>query len=293
MGIGLVFTVLPWALGACCAALALSGYVRMARADGGWRDPGCWHAPLILTSAALALLTAAGALTGLAGAVLAVIPLAVVALVVRPAWQSAAGKLGRGTATRIVLRGLAGRLRDALWNMKEDVRGLMGRPLAAPDPAPAKGAAAPRLLDAVRSVPPLADAAPGGIPFPEEVAAGLAAAGAVVSPEWQAVADLTGDFEPQDQDELDEHMASEAAGLLNQAEAAGQRAETLLGVRKLHPRYAAALLEVADGYADLASLAAAAHRVYHETYGSINEWHDAEDNELPEDARGWGFGGAA
>lgn len=290
----MIIAVLLGAAFACCGLLALSGYVRMARADGGWRDPGCWHAPLILTSAALALLTAAGVLPVLAGAVLAPVPLAAVALVVRGAWRSAAGKLGAWTATRIVLRGLAGRLRDALWNVKEDVRGLTGadRRVAGSVPAAGKGALAPRLLDAVRSVPPLADAAPGGIPFPEEVAADLEAAGAVVPAEWQAVADLTGDFEPQNQDELDEHMASEAAGLLTQAEAAGQRAETLLGVRKLHPRCAAALLEVADGYADLASLAAAAHRVYHETYGDINNWHDAEGNELPEDARGW-FGGEA
>lgn len=289
-----MFTAVLWGIFAACALLAASGFWRMARTRGGYRDPGCWHAPLIFTSAAVALLVLAGALPALTGALLALIPLAVVAMVVWRAWQSAAAKLGRGAATRLVLRGLAARVRDALWNAKEDIRGLTGRPamVTGSVPAPGKGAASPRLLEALRSVPPLADSAPGGIPFPEEVAADLEASGAVVSPEWRAVADLTGDFDPEDQDELDEHMASEAAGLLGQAEAAGQRAENLLAGRKLHPRYAAALLEVADGYADLATLAAAAHRVYHETYGDINDWHDAEGNELPEDGRGW-FGGAA
>ena len=273
--------------------------MRMARADGGWRDPGCWHAPLILTSAALAMLTAAGVLPVLAGAVLAVVPLAVVAMVVRAAWRSAAGKLGRGTATRIVLRGLAGRLKDALWNVKEDMHGLTGRarpaPAAVPVTAPRGLALTPDAVERLRAVPPLTQTAgPGGdVPYPawRSPRNWRAFSGASVPREWQALADHIADFEPQDQDEHDEHMSGEAAGLLTIAEAAMARAETLMGARKLHPRYVAGLLEVADGFADLASFSALAHRRYHEEYEAVEEYHEA-GGELPEDARGW-FGGAA
>jgi hypothetical protein len=294
----MITTALLWAAAVACALLAASGYAQMGRTKGGWREAAGWTAPLIFTSAATGLLALLGVLPLIAGAFLAVVPLAVVTARSARVWRQAAGtKMGKAGATRLVLSPLWQRVRGALWNAWQDARDLAGanRRAAGSVPAatpPGKGAIAPRLLEAVRSVPPLADGAPGGIPFPEEVAADLEAAGAVVPAEWQAVADLTADFEPQDQDELDEHMASEAAALLTLAEAAGARAETLLGVRKLHPRYAAALLEVADGYAELASLAGAAHRVYHDTYGDINGWHDAEGNELPEDGRGW-FGGAA
>ena len=70
------------------------------------------------------------------------------------------------------------------------------------------------------------------------------------------------------------------------------QAETLLNVPKLHPDYVAGQLEVADQIAEVAASAAMADRRYHEVYGDIEDWH-ADGNELPEDARNWGFGGAA
>ena len=284
---------------AACAVLALSGMVRIARIKGGARDAGSWHAPLIFSSAAIALLTAAGGLPPAAGAVLALLPLLAVAAIVGRAWKAIARAPEQGpwSATFRVLSGLGHRLRDAVLFFRDDLRDLAAmarrRPEEAPQGAPG-GNLPPQTLAALRSVPPVrADDSLGFAPLPAEVAASLEGAGVEVPPPWRAVADWAADFEPEDQGELEEHMAQEAAGLLAFAEAAMTRAETLLGVRKLHPAYVAALLEVADDIAELAASAAMADRRYHGVYGDIEDWHE-DGGELPEDARGWfGDGSAA
>jgi hypothetical protein len=283
-----MITVLPWASGLCCALLALSGCIRMARAAGGWRDPGCWHAPLILTSAALALLAWAGALPVLAGAFLALVPLAVVALVVRPAWQSAAGKLGRGAATRIVLRGLAGRLRDALQGAWQDLRVLAGRP---PECAPE--AAAPAVADRPRRTPSTALPHPdlGPAPVPAQVAADLTATGVAVPGAWAAVAERFAAFEPEDGEDLRLFVAENAAGILVVAEAIGCQAEDLAAGLKLDPAFTEAQVAFADDFADTASAAAMTLRAYDNAYDGVHE-HVDNGGTLPEDSRSWfGAGG--
>jgi len=284
---------------AACAVLTLSGLVRMARTSGGVRDAGSWHAPLIFASAALALATAAGVLAPLAGAVLALLPLLAVAAIVRRAWLAIARAKGqgRGPATRRVLSGLGRRLRDAVWFLRDDLRDLAARARPKPEEAPrgvSGGGAPTAALAALRSVPSVRDdGSLGFAPVPAEVAAGLESAGVEVPAPFRAVADWMADFEPEDQDDLEGHIAQEAAGWLTLAEAATTRGETLLGVRKLHPAYVAALLEIADDIAELASSAAMSDRRYHGIYGDIEDWHE-EGNELPEDARGWfGDGSAA
>jgi hypothetical protein len=285
-------------IGLACVILAVSGAIRMARTSGGARDAGSWHAPLIFCSLAIALLTAAGGLPLATGALLALLPLLVVAAIVRRAWLAIARAQGRGPATRRVLSGLGRRLRDAVSFFRDDLRDLASlarpKPVEPPRAAPGGGTPAPALA-ALRSVPSARDdGALGFAPLPAEVAMSLEEAGVEVPPPWRAVAEWAADFEPDDQDDLEEHMAQEAAGILSWAEAAMTRAETLLGVRKLHPAYVAALLEVADDITELASSAAMASRRYHGVYEGIEDWHEEDGNELPEDARGWfGDGGAA
>jgi hypothetical protein len=291
---GTVITLVLAAACACCALLALSGFVRMARVRRAWREAAFWTAPLVFVSAAFALLTALGVLGLISGIVLSAIPLAVVTARAARAHREIAKLHGAPAATATVLGLLGARLRDALWNAREDVRELAGMLHRETPPAAAGApAASPPSLVALRAVPSVRENPNlGPAPGPAEVAAGLEAAGTVVPPEWQAVAGRAGDFDPEDQDDLEGHMAGEAAGLLAFAEAKDAQAQTLLEGRKLHPRYVAALLEVADGAAELAALSALANRQYHESYGDVEDWH-AEGNELPEDARNWGFGGGA
>jgi len=292
---GIVIDIGLYAGCGACALEAVTAYARLARTKDGHRDAGSWHAPLIFTSGTFALLGILGVLAPAVATVLAAGPLLAVLRIVWRAWREAAGTLGRAKATAIVLGGLLRRVREALWHTREDARELRGRlrpdgatPAAA---APFAPAAAPAAMAALRSVPSvLEDRNLGSTPAPAEVAADLEALGAMIPPPFQAVAEWMADFEPGDQDELEEHAAQEAAGWLTVAEAAGQRAETLLGVRKLHPAYVAGLLEDADAIADLASLTTMSHRRYHDVYGDVEDWHD-QGNELPEDARNWGFGG--
>lgn len=290
----LIVTASLWGAAACCAALGLSAFARLARTDGGWRDAGCWYGPLIFASASLVLLTAAGAVAPVTGVFLAAVPLAVIAArasrVLRAAVKAG---MGGGKAARLVASLLWGRVRDALWNAREDLRDLAAaaRPRRPEAPAPAPGAGIPpEAMAVLRSVPSVReDGSLGRIPAVAEVAAGLEAAGVAVPPQWAAVAEWAAGFEAQDQEDLEEHMAQETAGLLSYAEAAMTRAETMLAVPKLHPAYVAALLEVADQLAEVAASAAMAARRYHGVYGDIEDWHE-DGNALPEDARAW-FGG--
>ena len=294
-------TVLSAALTAaviCCAAVALSGYVRMARTKGGWRDAGCWYGPLIFSSAALALLTAAGALAPLAGAVTAMIPL--LAIAVRPAlfWRSAAKtRLGKGGASRLTLSLLWDRVRDALWNAREDLRdlaGLLRRDGAAEEGArPVPVRATPGVPPWRRSVPGvpsiLNDPALGAVPAPSEVSAALAASGVIVPPEWVAVASAAADFEPESDEELCEHMDGEVAGVLTWAEGVMARAETLGDVVGLDPAYIAAQYEFADDVAELAAHGAQVMRRYHDYHDDLRE--AADDKPLP--PRHWFTDGGA
>ena len=293
-------TILGFGLYAGCAACgiqAAAGWVRLARTQGGHRDAGSWHAPLIFTSGTFAMLAAAGVTGPFTGAFLSAVPLLAVAAIVARAWRAAAARIGPAKATAIVLGGLFRRVREALWHTREDFRDLAGFLRRQDAPASPAADAAPPSQDEIaalrRAVPALRDDGNlGTAPDPAQVAAGLEAAGVAVPPPWQALAEWVAEFDPEDQDELTEHMGGEAAGLLTFAGAVEARAETLLSGRRLHPAYAAGLLEFADAVAELAALAAMADRRYHAVYGDIEDWHD-DGNALPEDARNWFGGGQA
>lgn len=303
MGTGTISGIVLYAGCGACALEAVAGYARLARAKDGHRDAGSWHAPLIFSAAAFALAGGAGILSPLAATLLAVVPLAVVTAIVWRAWRAATQTLGPAKATALVLRGLLGRVREALWRSREDFRDLRGRlnrddaggDPAAPAPAAYARGTAPPAVAALRTVPvPSVHADPnlGAAPVPAEIAAALETAGAPVPPEWQAVADLAGEFEPADQDELEDHMAGEMAGIMAWADGIAARAETFLTVRGLHPAYVAACIDFADEVADLASTHVMNGRRYHDVYGDIEEWTDRE-GDLPDDARGWFGGGGA
>jgi hypothetical protein len=287
---------------AACAAVALLGYARMARTKDGIRDAGCWHAPLLLTSAAIALATALGALRPLPGAALAALPALVVGVIAQGAWRAAARPLGKGEATRIVAKGLGSRLRESAWNAREDLRDLRG--LLRRDPPPAEAApggpvpfqatapGVPPWKRTVPGVPPItADPALGAVPAPSEVSAALAASGVGVPPAWAAVASEAADHEPETDDEHLEHMDGEVAGILTWAEGAMSRAETLGDVVGLDPAYIAAQYELADAIADLAAYAAQALRRYHDHYDDLRE--AADGRPLPANRFWFGDAGGA
>lgn len=280
-----------WAASAACALLAASGLWRMAGTRGASRDPGSWHAPLIFTSAAAALLAALGVLAPVTGAFLALVPLLVITMIVARAWQAAARALGGRKATALVMRGLAARVRDALLGAWEDLRALAGRPLEcavpAAAPAPAPVAARPRREPSTARP----DLALGPAPVPEQVAAGLQAAGVAVPACWAAVAEWEASFEPEDGEDWRRHVAERAAGILTVAEAAGWQAEDLGAGVKLDAAVVAAETDFADDLADTASAAARSIQVYDSVYDGVHD-HVDSGGTLPEDARGWfGAGG--
>jgi hypothetical protein len=293
MGTGTIIDIALWAGCGTCALEAVAAYARLARAQDGHRDAGSWHAPLIFTSGTFALLGIIGVLAPAVAAVLAAGPLLAVLRIVWRAWREAARALGTAKATAIVLGGLLSRVREALWHTREDLRDLRGLRAQAGQGTPGASPAGIPPAAALRSVPSVRESGNlGGTPAPAEVAAGLTAAGVEVPPVWQALIRYTAEFEPEGKDDLLGHMAGDAAGMLAWADAKEAQAETLLNVPKLHPAYVAGQLEVADGAAELAVTAAQADRRYYEVYGDIEDWHD-EGNELPEDARNWGFGDGA
>jgi hypothetical protein len=289
-----MITVLLWAAFAACALLAASGLWRVTRTRGASRDPGSWHAPLIFTSAAAALLAALGVLAPAGGALLALIPLLVIAMIVARAWQAAARALGVPKATALVLRGLAARVRDALRGAGEDLRVLVGRsPECAPQPA-----AAEPVIARPRRAPSTArpDLLLGPALVPEQVAAELEAARVAVPACWAAVAEWEASFEPENGEDWRQHIAERAAGILTVAEVAGGQAEDLGTSVKLDPAVITAETDFAEDFADTASAAVRSIQVYDSVYDGAHE-HVENGGTLPEDARGWfgadGRGGQA
>ena len=287
----MIITALLWAALVAAALLAVSGYVRMARADGGWREAPLWTAPLIFTSAALALLTAASGGSLLSGAVLALIPLVPVVLRASQVWRKAANtKLKKGGATLLVASILRDRVRDALWNAGEDLRMLTGRgrDQDAPRSDASRAGFIESLAAAARHVPPLReDGRLGDAPAAAEVAASLEAAGAMVPPPWAALAEFIRDFDPDgDEDELLEFVAGCAAGVLTLAESLEDLAESLLNDVGLDPEYAMGFIDAGAEAADFSGAFALLDRRYHDVYEGIHE-HVEAGGTLPNDARGW------
>lgn len=288
-----------------CAFQAVAAYARLARTEDGRRDAGSWHAPLIFTSGTFILLGGLGVLPSFFAALFALFPLLVVTRIVWRAWRETARRLGRARATALVLRGLAGRVRDALRYTREDLRGLLGklrRPaiLAGGTAPEAAGRADSRdvVTEAARHVPPLrGNAALGEAPAPAELAAVLDAAGAAVLPEFAAVADLLRDFDPDDdEDELLGFVAAVAAGFMYVFEAFPDLAENLMTGVGLDPAYAMGFIDIGDEGAEFTAAFALLDRLYHELHEGIHEHVDAGKT-MPHNSRQYfhadGEGGGA
>lgn len=280
-----------------CALLAASGCVQMARTKGGWREKPAWTAPLTFTSAALTLLVVLGTLALLPWLVIALVPLAVVAARAARAWREIARLQGRGAATAAVLGGFAGRLRDALWNAREDLRdlggtlrALAGRSRNADDPprSVTRAGFIGGLAAATRHVPNLmGDGCLGDAPAAGEVEADLMAAGAVVPVPWEALAEYVRNFDPDGEEaELLEFVAGCAAGVLVLAESLEDLAGFLLNEAGLDPAYARGIIDVAAETADFSGAFALLDRRYHDVYEGIHE-HVEAGGSLPADARRW------
>jgi hypothetical protein len=285
----MIISALLWAACVSCLLLAASGFVRMARTDGGHRDAGSWHAPLIFTSAALALLTAAGVIEAILGAFLALLPLAVIASVVARPWRSVARADSKGKATRVVAGGLGARVLDSLWNAREDLRdaGARLRPVRVPAPSAAAVPRPVRLPLPARRPVPSPHSGPAAGPAPAVAEVGAALEGVLVPPELAAAASLVADFDPgDDEDELLGFVASLAAGILVFSEAFDVLAENLLTGPALDPAYALGFIDIGYSAADLATAVTELDRRYHEVYEGVHE-HVDSGLTLPHNARQW------
>lgn len=285
---GTIVTLILWTALACCSLVTAAGLDAMRRVQG-WGDAGSWDGPLFYASLSLALATALGLLPPAIGAVLAAVPLAVVAVTLRKVWQAAASKYGPASATGRVLRALLRNARHTLLHAARELRRLTARPgaaaPAAPDPDP--------VIARPRREPSTArpDLALGPAPVPEQVARELESAGVAVPACWAAVAEWEASFEPEDGEDWRRHVAERAAGILTVAEAGGWQAEDLAAGVKLDAAVVAAETDFADDLADTASAAARSIQVYDSVYGGVHD-HVDSGGTLPEDARGWfGAGG--
>jgi hypothetical protein len=287
----MVLTAILWAAILACAALAVAGFARLARTDT-WREPARWDGPLVLTSAALALLAFEGVLPAAAGAFLALMPLLIIAMTAARAWRALARAESKGTATRWVLSGIAA---NVLGSVRDTLAGLPGLRRGEPDgeglppaaPVPVRSTPPRPGPGPVRAVPPVRyDAVIGPAPAPEQVAQGLEGAGVPVPAVWAAVAEWTGSFEADTEEDLITHEAEETAGVLAYFEAVLAKAENLGSGNGLDHVYVAGHFEYADEVANLASFKALLAARYHALYDSL---HDAAENggRIPENTRQW------
>jgi hypothetical protein len=288
-----------WGAFAFFSGVIILGVAQMTR-TGGWRDSRSWTGMLILISAAMVPLTVLGVLPWQANAFLLAGPLAVISVRCWRVWRQAARspELGKAGASRLVLSLLWDRARDALHDAREGARALTDR-RDADDAPPASGTVPVRATPGVppwrRSVPGVpsihADPALGAAPAPADVAVALEAAGVTVPRAWAGVADGAAEFDPENEDDLCEHMDGEAAGILTWAEGVMARAENLgEGGAGLHPAYVAAHYEFADDIAELASHAAQVSRRYHQIHDDLRDAADGQP--LPANRHWFGDGGA-
>ena len=296
MGTGIIIDIALYAGCGACALESVAAYARLARTKGGHRDAGSWHAPLIFTSGTFALLGFVGFLAPLPAVFLAGIPLLAVTGIVWKAWRAAAKSMGWVPATALVLGGLLKRVREALWHSREDLRDLRGRLSregAPADPAAPGGTArrsagrAPGLAGAARArhVPPLMDDPYlGAHPYPADVAASLELDRVPVPPHWDRTAQVIGDFDPEDDDDMQGHIAGEAAGVLTVAAAVENRAENLAFAVGLDPAIIEAHYDIAEGFAELATRYALLVRRDHLVMGDLREYRD-QGGIIPHDGR--------
>lgn len=296
MGTGTIIDIALYAGCGTCALEAVAAYARLARTKDGHRDAGSWHAPLIFTSGTFALLGIAGFLSPFGALILAGVPLLAVTGIVWRAWRAATKSMGWSAATALVLGALFKRVREALWHTREDVRDLRGklsREGAPPDPAApgdggrrsAGGVAWPGAVTRARHVPPLMeDPYLGAHPYPADVATSLELDRVPVPPHWDRTAQVISDFDPEDDDDTQGHLAGEAAGVLTVAAAVENRAEHLAFAVGLDPAIIEAHYDIAEGFAELATRYALLVRRDHLVMGDLREYRDG-GGVIPHDGR--------
>jgi hypothetical protein len=108
---------------------------------------------------------------------------------------------------------------------------------------------------------------------------------------WAALVEVVAAFEPDTDEDLINHTAGEAAGILAYADAVRNRADTLLNAIGLDPAYVAGHLEFADEFADLAAIAAMVNKRFHALYDALRQWVDEHPEGMPNEARQWLQGG--
>lgn len=279
-----------WAACIACSLLALSGYALTARTKGAWREPASWCGPLAFTSAAVALLTGAGAIGVLAGALLAPVPLLALTAMLVPAWRDVAREKGAAAATRAILARVGGRLLDALWNAREDARDLASRLRSRPEPGTeeqARPAPAPPVA-ATRPVPPPAATRPVPAPGPAPAApppAGGGVPGPLLSPGWTGLCTEIDGFEGETDDEVLGFIAAQLAGHAAHAESVRDLADRLLHGTGLDPAFAQGVATYADENADMTGSVAMLDRMFRGIYDALRAWADEHPMGMPHRAR--------
>jgi hypothetical protein len=99
---------------------------------------------------------------------------------------------------------------------------------------------------------------------------------------WKALAADVTDFEPSDDGELLDWMASQVAGMLGYGEALADVHEHCVTAVRLDPAAMAALHDVADAVADAAEAMARAREKFREVYAAPREF-TADGGVLPKD----------
>lgn len=274
----MIVTLVLWAVLGVLALLDMSALAAMAR-ERAWRDAAHWDAPLLLTCAAVALLTALGILAVLPGAFLALVPLLALGWSLRREWRALADRDGKGKATWRVLRALAAHVRDSALNARDDVRALRGRArkdTAAAPAAPAPGprpAAVPQASPAqaqAREVPPARDdPALAPAPEPTEVAAGLAEANVEIPEPWaQLIYHVASRVAPTSADQ-ERFLYGDAAGFIALCEAYHSGAGNAVDEIGLDPAFGEALLDIGDAVAPVSGDVIQAVRRFRAIYEGI------------------------
>lgn len=275
----------------------VSHLVRMARSGRPWILEGTWLTLQLNGALSVACWTAAGLIGLLPGILMAAgfIGLTAAQLV---RLQRTGNKQGKGDVVR---KRILGALRLQSWlafaYIRDDVRAIRNRfqgggteadSPQAPSPAPAAVPARPQRAVPAQRAPGSAEPVPdprttGAVPRIREdphlgdpggedaIAESLVLSGVAVPPAWAALEQYIAEFEPEDDEDLLNHIAGDAAGALAVAEAVRTRADTLLHGTGLDPAYVAGHADFADEFAGLAQAVALLTRRFHVIYGAIKD----------------------
>lgn len=288
MVLTVVFPLLGWLIAGACVATGAASLARAVPLGKGRRlrpgrkgvKPGT--VLLLWSCLSVACLTGLGVI-GLGAGVFASVVLAVITIVALRASPGRRAHLAAGPAH---LGHDVALLASRGWHaVREQAAASRSVPDATPAPAPGPAPAA--AAGGARTVPsPLAeDPALAPVPPPEEVIEGV-----VVPAWWAEVASVIAGFVPEDDVAQSQFLTGIAAGAVRVAQALAAHADALVNDVGVDPAYAAAILEVADRFAELASWIALADRRYHTIYEAVKDFVDA-GGILPHNARQF-FGGS-